>query len=72
METRLICFLIHSYDEGTLEDMGLEISEEMSRSILIVSKVEAWYRTIKQSPNRQNGPVEEAVLQLVIKFVTDR
>jgi hypothetical protein len=52
--------------------MGLEISEEMSGSILDVSEAEAWYGAIGQSPSRQSGPVEEAVLQLVVEFVADR
>lgn len=49
--TGLICFLIHSYHEGTLEEMGLEISEEMSESILDVSEAEAWDGAIGQSPD---------------------
>ena len=69
--TGLICFLIHSYHEGTLEEMGLEISEEMGDSILDVSEAEAWYGAVGQSHSRQSGPVEEAVLQLVMEFVTD-
>src|SRR5277367_985617 len=55
--TGLICFLIHSYHEGTLEEMGLEISEEMSNSIFDVSEAEAWHGAIGQSPDRQSGPV---------------
>jgi len=51
--------------------MGLEISEEISESILDVSEAETFYGAIGQSPDRMSGPVEQAVLRLALEFVTD-
>lgn len=63
MWTGLITFLIHSYHEGTLEEMGLEVSEKMMESILDIAEAEAWHGAIGQSPDREMGPVEEAVME---------
>src|SRR5438045_8670182 len=48
------------------------MSREMSERMRGVSEAEAWYGERGQSPNRQSGPVEEGVLQLVTRFVIDR
>src|SRR5204862_7581642 len=36
--TSFICFLVHSYDEGTLQEMGLELSEDLCESILDIEQ----------------------------------
>jgi hypothetical protein len=65
-------FLIHCFHDGTLEEMGLDISEKMSESILDVAEAEAFHGAIGQSPDREIGPVEGAVMELAAELVTQR
>jgi hypothetical protein len=67
----LVCFLVHSHDEGTLEEMGLELSEGLLDSIMDVKEADAWHGRIFQSMDRDTGPVEEAVAELVTHLITD-
>ncbi|KAH9205104.1 hypothetical protein DL95DRAFT_451397 [Leptodontidium sp. 2 PMI_412] len=69
--TGLVCFLIHSYDEGTLEEMGLKLSEGLCDSIMDVTEAVVWHGGIGQSPNRTRGPVEDAVEELLMELITD-
>jgi hypothetical protein len=39
----LVCFLVHSHDEGTLEEMGLKPSEDLLDSTMDVTEAEAWH-----------------------------
>ena len=67
----LVCFLVHSHDEGTLEEMGLELSEDLLDSIMDVKEADAWYGRIFQRTDRDPGPVEEAILERVTELITD-
>ena len=66
-----MCFLVYSHDEGTLEEMGLELSEDLLDSIMDVKEADAWYGRIFQRMDRDPGPVEEAILELVTELITD-
>jgi len=66
-----VCFLVHSYDEGTLEEMGLKLSEGLQESIMDVIEAVVWHGRIRQSPNRSRGPVEDAVEELLMELITD-
>jgi hypothetical protein len=67
----LLCFLVHSHDEGTLEEMGLKLSKSLLDSILDVTEAEAWHGRALERTNREPGPVEEAVAELVTELITD-
>jgi hypothetical protein len=68
----LICFLVHSHDEGTLEEMGLKLSNSLLDSIMDVTEADAWHgRSTLERTNRAPGPVEEAVAELVTELITD-
>lgn len=67
----LVCFLVYSHAEGTLEEMGLELSEDMIDSIMSVSEADAWHGRIFQSMDRDSGPVEGAIEELVTELTTD-
>lgn len=67
----LVCFLVHSHDEGTLEEMGLELSEDVLDSIVDVKEADAWYGQILQSMDRDPGPVEKAMMELLTELITD-
>lgn len=67
----LVCFLVYSHDEGTLEEMGLELSEDMLDSIMSVGEADAWHGRIFQSVDRDLGPVEGAIEELVTELTTD-
>ena len=41
MLTRLVYFLVYSYDKGTLEEIGLKLNEDLEKSILEVKEAEA-------------------------------
>lgn len=69
--TGLVCFLIHSYDEGTLEEMGLKLSEGLCDSIMDVTEAVVWHGGIGQSPNRTRSPLEDAVEELLMELITD-
>jgi len=66
-----VCFLVHSHDEGTLEEMGLELSEDLLDSIMDVKEADVWYGRIFQSMDRDPGLVEAAVEELVAELITD-
>jgi hypothetical protein len=42
----LVCFLVYSHDEGTLEEMGLELSEGLLESIMDVKSADVWHGQI--------------------------
>jgi hypothetical protein len=67
----LVCFLVYSHDEGTLEEMGLELSEDLLDSIMDVKEADAWHGQIFQKMDRDSGPVEAAVEELVTELITD-
>jgi hypothetical protein len=67
----LVCFLVYSHDEGTLEEMGLEISEDLLDSIMDIKEADVWHGRIFQSTDRDPGAVEEAVAGLVMELITD-
>jgi hypothetical protein len=69
--TGLVCFLVHSHDEDTLKEMGLNLSESLLDSIMDVKEADAWHGRILQSMDRDPGPVEEAVAELVVELITD-
>lgn len=64
----LVCFPVYSHAEGTLEGMGLELSEDMLDSIMSVSEADAWHGRIFQSMDRDPGPVEGAIEELVTEL----
>ncbi|OAF56354.1 hypothetical protein VC83_06883 [Pseudogymnoascus destructans] len=51
--------------------MGLEISEDMLDSIMSVSEADAWHGRIFQSMDRDPGPVEGPIEELVTELTTD-
>src|SRR5207248_2054796 len=67
--TSLLCFLVYAYDdEGSLEEMGLCLSEEMCDSILDIASAEAW--SVK--PHSMGGPMgqlEAAVHGLCLEMI---
>jgi hypothetical protein len=69
--TSLLCFLVYAYDdEGSLEEMGLCLSEEMCDSILDIAEAEAW----SVSPQSMDGPMgqlEAAVQGLCLEMIMD-
>lgn len=67
----LVCFLVYSHDEGTLEGMGLEPSEELLESIMDVTEAVGRHGRTSRSRARNPGPVEEAVADLVTELITD-
>ncbi|RFU23932.1 hypothetical protein B7463_g12406, partial [Scytalidium lignicola] len=68
---RLVCFLVYSYDEGTLEEMGLELSKGLQDSIIDIMQAEVYFGPINQSIEQEPGPVEAAVANLVRELITD-
>lgn len=68
---RLVCFLVHAHDEGTLHEMGLMLSDDLAGRIMDVSEAEAWYGRPDLSINRGLGPVESAVENLMIELIRD-
>jgi hypothetical protein len=62
---------VYSHDEGTLEEMGLELSEDLLDSIMDVKEADAWHGQIFQKMDRDSGPVEAAVEELVTELITD-
>ncbi|KFY86667.1 hypothetical protein V500_07481 [Pseudogymnoascus sp. VKM F-4518 (FW-2643)] len=67
----LVRFLVYSHDEGALEEMGLELSEDMLGSIMSVSEANARHGRIFRSMDRDSGPVEGAIEELVTELTTD-
>lgn len=67
----LLCFLVYSHDEGTLEEMGLTLSEGLLDSIMDVTQAEVFHGRETERGGRAPGPVEEAVAELVIELITD-
>ncbi|KAH8799363.1 hypothetical protein F5884DRAFT_120041 [Xylogone sp. PMI_703] len=67
----LVCFLVYSYEAGTLEEMGLHLSEDMQDSILDVMQAEMYFGPINQSIEREDGPMEAAVVRLLGELITD-
>jgi hypothetical protein len=69
--TSLLCFLVYAYDdEGSLEEMGLRLSEEMSDSILDIAEAEVW----SIAPPSMDGPMgqlEAAVEALCLEMIMD-
>lgn len=51
--------------------MGLELNEDMLDSIMSVSEADAWHGRIFQCMDRDPGPVESAIEELVTGLTTD-
>jgi hypothetical protein len=62
---------VHSHDKGTLEEMGLELSEDLLDSIMDMKEADTWHGRIFQRIDCDPGPVEEAILELVTELITD-
>lgn len=61
--TSLICFLVYSYDEGTLQEMGLFVSEELGDSIMDVMQAEVIFgRSVRTDDS--TGHLERALQDL--------
>lgn len=67
----LVCFLVYSHDEGTLEEMGLKLSNDLLDSIVDVKGADACYGQIFQRIDQDPGPVEAAVKELVTELIAD-
>jgi hypothetical protein len=69
--TSLLCFLVHAYDdEGSLEEMGLCLSEDMGDSILDIAQAEAW-SVSPPSMDGPMGPLDDAVQRLCLEMIMD-
>jgi hypothetical protein len=68
--TSLICFLVYSYDEGTLQEMGLFVSEELGDSILDIMEAELTFGCPVMT-DAPIGPLETAVQDLFTEMITD-
>lgn len=69
--TSLLCFLIYAYDDkGSLEEMGLCLSEEMCDSILDIAEAEAW-SVMPLSMDGPKGQLEAAVQGLCLEMIMD-
>lgn len=68
--TSFICFLLYSYDEDTLQEMGLDLSEDLCHSLLDIEQAlafEGWPIKAEKSM----GLIEDALGSFFIELLTD-